>query len=202
MIYSLNGVLKTIDPNFIVVDVQGVGFGIKTTMTTIARLPQTGEKVFLYTHLNVKEDLMELFGFSDMQELNCFKMLITVNGVGPKAALSILSDHTPEQFALAVASGDAKLLTRSAGIGLKTAQRIVLELKDKVSKEQVASGVVSSGSMGGGTRVPVGNASEAISALVVLGYSQSDAAGVVASLDQGLSVEEMIKAGLKALASR
>lgn len=201
MIYSLNGILKTVEPNFLVVDVQGVGFGVKTTMTTIARLPQTGEKVFLHTYTSVREDAIELFGFSDGEELNCFKMLITVNGVGPKAALSILSDHTPEQFALAVASGDAKLLTRSAGIGLKTAQRIVLELKDKVSKEQVASGVVSTGSAGV-SRVATGNASEAISALVVLGYAQSDAASVVTSLSQDLSVEEMIKAGLRALSSR
>ena len=201
MIYSLNGILKVIEPNFIVVDVGGVGFGVKTTMNTIAQLPEIGKEVFLYTYLHVREDAMELFGFSHSSELNCYKMLISVSGVGPKAALSILSDHTPEQFALCVASSDAKTLTRSAGIGLKTAQRIVLELKDKVSKEQVAGGVT--GKAASFSAGPVtGNASEAISALVVLGYSQSDAASVVTSMDPSTSVEDMIKAGLKALAGK
>jgi Holliday junction DNA helicase RuvA len=198
MIYSVNGILKAVEPNFIVVDVGGIGFGIKTTLTTIAQLPEIGKEVFLYTYLNVREDAMELYGFFDSSELSCYKMLITVNGVGPKAALSILSDHTPEQFALCVASGDAKSLTRSAGIGLKTAQRIVLELKDKVSKEQVAGGVTAKSA--GSFAVSTGNAAEAISALVVLGYSQSDAASIVTSLDPSTPVEEMIKAGLKALA--
>lgn len=142
---------------------------------------------------------MELYGFYDASELNCYKMLISVNGVGPKAALSILSDHTPEQFALCVASGDAKALTKSAGIGLKTAQRIVLELKDKVSKEQVADGVT--GRRAAPAAVATGNAAEAISALVVLGYPQSEAAAVISSLDPSTSVEDMIKAGLKGLAS-
>lgn len=200
MIYSLNGILKAVEPNFVVVDVGGVGFGVKTTLTTISRLPKIDEPVFLYTHLHVREDAMELFGFSNSSELNCYRMLTTVNGVGPKAALSILSDNTPEQFALSVASGDAKNLTRSAGIGLKTAQRIVLELKDKVSKEQVADGVTGKGAAS--VSVSTGNASEAISALVVLGYGQSEAANVITALDPSTSVEEMIKAGLKALAGK
>lgn len=199
MIYSLEGILKVVEPQFVVVDVNGVGFGVKTTLTTISRLPKIGGKVFLYTHLIVREDAMELVGFYDEAELSCYKMLRTVNGVGPKGALSILSDQTPEQFALAVASGDAKSLTRSAGIGLKTAQRIVLELKDKVAKEQVASGVTGAAPAAVGA-VSAGNASEAISALIVLGYSQSEAAAAVTALDPSLSVEDMIKAGLKALA--
>lgn len=199
MIYSLHGILKVTDPNFVVVDVGGVGYGVKTTLTTVSTLPPVGEEVFLYTYLHVREDAMELYGFYDASELNCYKMLISVNGVGPKAALSILSDHTPEQFALCVASGDAKALTKSAGIGLKTAQRIVLELKDKVSKEQVADGVT--GRRAAPAAVATGNAAEAISALVVLGYPQSEAAAVISSLDPSTSVEDMIKAGLKGLAS-
>ena len=187
------------EPNFVVVDVGGVGYGVKTTLTTVSTLPPVGEEVFLYTYLHVREDAMELYGFYDASELNCYKMLISVNGVGPKAALSILSDHTPEQFALCVASGDAKALTKSAGIGLKTAQRIVLELKDKVSKEQVADGVT--GRRAAPAAVATGNAAEAISALVVLGYPQSEAAAVISSLDPSTSVEDMIKAGLKGLAS-
>ena len=196
MIYSLKGTLRVSEPNFVVVDVGGVGFGVKTTLTTLSRLPSIGEEVFLYTYLNVREDAMDLYGFSEQSELACYRMLI---GVGPKAALSILSDHTPEQFALCVASGDAKSLTRSAGVGLKTAQRIVLELKDKVSKEQVADGVT--GRMAPASAgIATGNAAEAISALVVLGYAQSEAAAFIASMDPSASVEDMIKAGLKGLA--
>lgn len=200
MIYSLNGILKVVENGFVVVDVNGVGYRVKTTLTTISSLPKIDEKVFLYTYLHVREDAMELYGFAESSELNCYKMLITVNGVGPKAALSILSDNTPEKFALSVASGDAKNLTRSAGIGLKTAQRIVLELKDKVSKDQVADGVT--GRRVSSVSLTSGNASEAISALVVLGYSQSDAASIITSLDPETSVEDMIRAGLKALASK
>ena len=199
MIYSLHGILKVTEPNLVVVDVGGVGYGVKTTLTTVSTLPPVGEEVFLYTYLHVREDAMELYGFYDASELNCYKMLIGVNGVGPKAALSILSDQPPEQFALCVASGDAKALTKSAGIGLKTAQRIVLELKDKVSKEQVADGVT--GRRAAPAAVATGNAAEAISALVVLGYPQSEAAAVISSLDPSTSVEDMIKAVLKGLAS-
>lgn len=201
MIYSINGSLQLVETNFIAVDVQGVGYGIKTTMTTISCLPPIGETVFLYTYLNVREDAMELFGFYDKQELDCFKLLITVNGVGPKAALSLLSDNTPGGFAMAVAAGDAKALTRSAGIGAKTAQRIVLELKDKITGEQLTLGVGSSG-VAQHQAISVGNAGEAIAALTVLGYAQGDAASVVSAMDPSLPVDELIKAGLKQLASK
>lgn len=198
MIYSITGELVHIEPNHIVVKCGGIGYSIKTSMTTVAKLPQIGEKVMVYTYLHVREDALDLFGFSDTSELTSFKMLISISGVGPKAAISILSDLTPEKFALCVATGDSKTLTKAQGIGLKTAQRIVLELKDKISKEQVASGVV------GDTVLDVsnktGNASEAISALVVLGYAQSDATQIITKLDSNMSVEEMIKHGLKALA--
>lgn len=198
MIYSVTGELVHIEPNHIVVDCGGIGYSIKTSMTTVSKLPQKGEKIMLYTHLHVRENDLELFGFYDKSELSTFKMLITISGVGPKAAISILSNLTPEKFALCVATGDAKSLTKAQGIGLKTAQRIVLELKDKISKEQIASGVVSDTVFDISNNK--GNASEAISALVVLGYAQSDAAQVITKLDSNLSVEEMIKHGLKALA--
>lgn len=197
MIYSLNGKLQLIEPNFVVIDVNGVGYGVKTTLTTISRLPQINKEVFLYTHLYVREDAMELYGFSDISELNCYKMLITVNGIGPKAALSILSDNTPEQFALAVASGNYKTLTKSSGIGVKGAQRIVLELKDKVSKDAVASGITKDVTQT--VKVSNSNASEAISALAVLGYSVSEATSIVSKLDASISVEDMIKLALKEL---
>ena len=139
---------------------------------------------------------MSLFGFYDQQELKCFRMLLTVSGVGPKAALSVLSDIPPEKFALTVATGDYKAITKAKGIGAKTAQRIVLELKDKIAKEQLsdASSVdfaaVSEAVSGGAT-------GEAIAALVVLGYSQAEAATVISGLDSSLSTEELIKQALK-----
>ena len=163
------------------------------------KMPPVGSTAVFFTYLYVREDALELFGFADLEELNCFKMLISISGVGPKAALSILSDMTPQKFALYIATGDSKGFTRSKGIGAKTAQRIVLELKDKITNEQVAVGVTD--------QLPnmeqiSSNAGEAISALVVLGYAQSEAAAAVAKLDQSLAVEEMIKLGLKALAGR
>ncbi len=203
MLYSLRGELahtELMDAYYLaVVECAGVGYGVKTTYQSVAALPKLGNEVFLYTYLYVREDTVELYGFADMEELNCFKMLISVSGVGPKVALSILSDISAQKFALCVATGDSKTLTKSKGVGAKTAQRIVLELKDKITKEQVASGAV-------GAPVEVnldaGNAAEAISALTVLGYSQSEAAQAVSKIDPSASVEEMIKQGLKALAGR
>lgn len=198
MIYSVNGTLRQTDPNHIVVESGGIGYSIKTSTTTVGKLPKLGDSVLIYTYLYVREDALELFGFSDMNELLSFKMLITISGVGPKAALSILSQLTPERFALCVATDDAKSITKAPGIGIKTAQRIILELKDKISKEQVTSGVI--GESFSDLSNKTGNASEAISALVVLGYAQSDATQVITKLDSKLSSQDMIKLGLKALA--
>lgn len=199
MLYSVKGVLAHLEPNLAVVECGGVGYAVRTTSVTMGSLPAVGELVKLYTYLYLREDLIELFGFSTLDELNCFKMLISVSGVGPKAALSILSDVTPEQFAVCVASGDGKMFTQSKGIGLKTAQRIVLELRDKISNEQLEAGVTSSQTQ---SRVGSGNLSEAISALVVLGYPQAQAARAVSALDGNLPVEELIKSALKSLAGK
>lgn len=196
MIYSVNGTVAHIEPNFAVIDCGGVGFKCLTTSNTLKKLPKTGGKAMLYTYLNVKEDALDLFGFADERELGCFKLLISVSGVGPKAALSILSEMAPEKFALYVASGDSKALTKAQGIGNKTAQRIVLELKDKVSGEQAALGFTAE-------EVPVsasGNAEEAVNALMVLGYSRSEASVAAAKADSTLSVEEIIKQSLRLLA--
>ncbi len=199
MIYSLRGKLIKIEPNFAVVECSGVGYGIRTSAVSVSRLPVLGEEVLFYTYLHVTENMIDLFGFADEEELRCFKMLISVTRVGPKAALSVLSSVTPERFALCVASGDAKAIAAAPGIGLKTAQRILLELKDKISNEQISSGI---------SDIPMvnfdssSNASEAISALVVLGYAQSEATQVITKLDPGMSVEDMIKHGLKALAGK
>ncbi len=195
MIYSVYGELITIEQNLAVVECGGVGYACRTTANTIAQLKQ-GEKVRLYTYLAVREDAVDLFGFADFAELNCFKMLISVSGVGPKAALSILSGMTPQAFALCVAAGDSKTLTSAPGIGKKTAERIVLELKDKVAKENLN---VSSDSLISAA-VPSNSFAEAISALMVLGYTNAEATKALAGMPQDTPSDELIKAGLKKLA--
>lgn len=196
MIYSLTGTVTHTEPGLAVVECGGVGFKCLTTASTLRALPPIGGKSTLFTHLNVREDALDLFGFATEKELNCFRMLISVSGVGPKAALSILSESTPEKFALSVASGDAKALTRAPGIGNKIAQRIVLELKDKVSGAAVAEGIVEDG----GVPSASGNAEEAVNALVVLGYTRSEAALAAGRCDASLPVEEIIRQSLRRLA--
>ncbi len=197
MIYSVNGTVDLIEPNLAVIDCGGVGYACRTTANTLSQL-KIGEKAKLLTYLSVREDAVELFGFYDAAELNCFKMLISVSGVGPKAALSILSGMTPQAFALCVASGDGKMLTNAPGIGRKTAERIVLELKDKVSKQDVAAGV--KGSAVPIVAAPSNTYAEAVSALMVLGYSNGEAASALSGLDPSAPSDELIRAGLKKLA--
>ena len=197
MIYSVKGTVEVIEPNLAVIDCGGVGYACRTTANTISQL-KIGETAKLLTYLAIREDAAELFGFADTAELNCFKMLISVSGVGPKAALSILSGMTPQSFALCVASGDSKTLTNAPGIGKKTAERIVLELKDKVSKQDVAAGVK-------GSPIPVvaaasNTVAEAVSALMVLGYTNTEATNALSGLDPASPADELIKAGLKKLA--
>ena len=132
MIYSLDGTLTYFDQNFAVVSCGGVGFKCFTTLTTLQSLPGVGKPVQLFTYLSVREDALDLYGFATTAELDCFKLLISVNGVGPKAALAILSELSADRLAVCIAGGDAKSLTRAPGIGKKIAERIVLELKDKM----------------------------------------------------------------------
>lgn len=199
MIYSVEGKLAHIEPSLAVVECGGVGFACRTTAATLGKLAGVGKTVKLYTYLHVREDIFELFGFATQGELSCFKQLITVSGVGPKVGISILSELSYEQVALCVATGDSKSLTRAPGVGPKVAQRIVLELRDKITKEQLEGGAVlpdfAADAPGG-----KGNASEAVSALVVLGYAQSDAAKALGGLAPDTPVEEMIRQGLKKLA--
>ena len=196
MIYSVKGELIHKEPSMAVIECGGVGYACRTTYSTLSQLGSIGTTVKLQTYLYVREDNVELFGFATAQELNCFKMLISVSGVGPKAGLAILSDTSPEQFALAIATGDSKAFTKTKGVGPKLAQRIVLELKDKIAKEQITLGV---SDMNFEPIISGGNSGEAISALVVLGYYQSEAASVVAKLDQSLSAPEMIRLALQAI---
>ena len=199
MIYSVNGEIIHLEQNLVVVECGGVGYACRATFNTVSGL-RLGDKVVLFTYLNVREDAVELFGFADRTELNCFKMLITVSGVGPKAAIAILSDLTPQAFALAVVNGDSKALTRAQGIGNKIAQRIVLELKDKLEKDNSAFESAEILDI----KVPVSNnnVSEATSALVVLGFSSQQAAKALEGVDLSLSTGEMVKEALKRLAEK
>jgi len=198
MLYSLRGTLVFRDMAGAAVECGGVAYYCKTTLSTLSRLGKVGGEAMLYTYLLVRNEALDLFGFSDLGELSCFKMLISVSGVGPKAALAILSAMSPERFALCVASGDYKSITAAPGVGNKLAQRVVLELKDKVSGADIAGGITQL--PGGGAAAGTGNAGEAVSALMVLGYSQSEAAAVIGKLDTALSVEDLIKAALQGLA--
>lgn len=198
MIYSLHGRLAVKEINFAVVECGGVGYGCRTSYNTVSQLGEIGSDVMLYTHLYIREDAAELFAFATQQELSCFRLLISVSGVGPKAAISVLSDVTPEKFAFLVASGDSKAFTRTKGIGAKTAQRIVLELKDKISSESLNgafTGVSASSSPTGITGSD--SISEALEALMVLGYSQGEAMAVLGKLDPALSTQDLIKETLR-----
>ncbi len=198
MIYNIKGELTYTDPQFIVVENSGIGFKCFTSLTTVKNLGKIGSTVNLYTYLSVKEDALDLFGFSTLEELNSFKLLITVSGVGPKAAVSVLSELSPEKLALAIASSDVKSITKANGVGRKTAERIVLELKDKTGSlsQTDFSSAASAASVAEDSA-----AGEAVAALVALGFSQSDAAVTVGQMDQSLSADEMIRLGLRQLSS-
>lgn len=194
MIDHICGTVSYKEPNLVVIDCGGVGYACRTSMQTAASVGAVEEEAMLYTRMTVREDEVALYGFSARSERSCFDQLTSVTGVGPKAALAILSDFTPDRFALAVAAGDYKQFTKIKGIGAKTAQRIVLELKDKVSKSVQAEGLPAAPVMVGG-----GNLEEAMSALQVLGYSQSEVAGVLAGMDPALPSSELIRLSLKQL---
>ena len=203
MFYSLTGKLVHMEPGVVAIECGGVAFKCFTSMNTQKNMPRIGETATVYTHLNVREDALDLYGFSTKSELNCHKMLTTISGVGPKAALSILSEMTPEGVAMAAASGDSKKFTKASGVGPKLAQRIVLELKDRVKKMGFTGGTLElTGTDDAGIVSASQNAEQAVQALIVLGYTQSEAAQAVAKLDGSLSTEELIRGALKSMASR
>ncbi|OPZ22452.1 MAG: Holliday junction ATP-dependent DNA helicase RuvA [Firmicutes bacterium ADurb.BinA205] len=203
MIYSLKGKLTVKELGFAVIECGGVGYGCKTSYNTIASLGEVGSEAMLYTHLYVREDAVELFGFATQQELSCFRLLISVSGVGPKAATSILSDVTPEKFAFLVASGDSKSFTRTKGIGAKTAQRIVLELKDKISSESISGSVSGdAAAFASSSAAPSDSVSEALEALMVLGYTQGETAPILGKLDPSMSTQDLIKETLRLLTAK
>ena len=197
MFYYLDGTVAEILPFLAVVDCGGVGYACKTTNNTLSSLKK-GQRGKLYTYLNVGEGIFELYGFATQNELNSFKLLLSVSGVGPKAALAILSSTTPESLAMAIVTEDAKALTAAPGIGKKIAQRIILELKDKMAKE-TASGLDFSGGRGSPAPALFANkATEAAQALAVLGYSSQEVSIALKGVDvENLPLEEIIRQGLK-----
>lgn len=198
MFYYLNGTVAEIAAGLAVIDCGGVGYACATTNYTLSQLKK-GEKARLYTYLHVREDIFELYGFASQQELNSFKMLIGVSGVGPKAALAILSATTPQNLALSIVTEDEKALTAAQGIGKKIAQRIILELKDKLAKEQ-SSFTVPSGGGSGATPMPLGGSKsgEAAAALAVLGYGSQEISTALKGIDMdALPLEEIIRQALK-----
>lgn len=194
MYYYIKGTLVQKGDNYLVVDANGVGYMIYTSLTSLADVGETGRNVTMYTYLHVREDVMDLYGFATVEEKNMFMHLISVSGVGPKAALAILSVTTPAKFAVAVVTNDVKTITKASGVGPKMAQRVILELKDKLKTEDFDIGMDED--IG---EIPSDNKNEAISALIVLGYSPSDAQKAVKGIDGTLNVEEIIKKALSSL---
>ena len=193
--HYLSGTIAAIEQNLAVIDCGGVGFECATTAYTISQL-KPGQVQKLYTSCNIREDAFEIYGFSTKEEKRCFELLLTVSGVGPKAALNILSATGPSGFQLAVATGDEKALTAAQGVGKKLAQRVLLELKDKLKLDGTESLPVA----GGAAPQRGSHTSEASAALAVLGYSQSEIALALKGVDtEKLSVEEIVRQALRAM---
>ncbi len=198
MIATLNGKLIIKELGYVVVECGGVGLKCFVTQKTSASIGNIGDTVFLHTHLAVREDALDLYGFLDLQELEVYKLITSVSGVGAKIGLAVLSEFSADKVMLFIASGDSKSLTAASGVGIKLAQRIVLELKDKVGNYASKYAGIDLNSVGNAT---VNTSSkEAVEALVSLGYSQSEASLAVGRLDPSLTTNELIKLALKSLA--
>ena len=199
MIYHLNGTLELCEEGSCVIDCGGVGYKLFVSDNTYTSIVgQVGNKMKLLTYLQLREDAVELYGFKTNDELSAFKLLITVSGVGPKAAMSILSLLTPDKLSMAICSEDTKTISKASGIGAKTAARVVLELKDKIAKQSFA--VADSGL----SQAPISlgkssNLSEALDALVVLGYSKAEAQRALVGIDPSLDVTKIIPIALSKL---
>lgn len=198
MIASLNGTILFKDTNSVVIECDGVGFKCYITENTYNALGAVGDRAFVNTCLIVKEDALDIYGFAEAGELEAFKLITSVSGVGAKIGLAILSAFNYEKVLLYLASGDAKSLTAASGVGIKLAQRMVLELKDKVGS--VATGDVFETVNTVGNATANSSSKEAIEALVSLGYSQSEASLAVGKLDNTLSTDDLIRQALKTLA--
>lgn len=199
MFYYLSGNLAYLDHNTCVVDCGGVGYKLTVSLNTSTSLSsKVDTRVKLFTHLVVREDGVELFGFGSNEERECFNNLTSVSGIGPKVAMSILSTMRPDALALAICTEDVKAIAKAPGLGPKSAARIILELKDKISKDMASSGGIRLNSASGKTPISA-NLSEASEALAVLGYDKNTILSVLKDADSGLSVEDLIKTALKKL---
>lgn len=198
MFYHLNGIVTDIDINLAVIDCSGVGYAVNTTTNTLSRL-KIGEKSKVYISECIKEDSFELYGFATVSEKRCFEMLLTVSGIGPKAAQAILCAVTPEGLALAIMNGDDKAITAAQGVGKKIAQRVILELKDKVAKQIGAADAPEMPAVLTQTDSGAGR-SDAVAALMVLGYGAAEINSVLRRMDtSGMSTEQIVKIALKNL---
>ncbi len=203
MISYVKGALAEKFEDSVVVEAGGIGYRIFVASSALSELPKIGEIVKIYTYFSVREDAMSLFGFLSRADLEMFRQLIGVNGIGPKSALGILSVLSPDALRLAVMSGDAKAISKAPGVGSKTAQRIILDLKDKVKAEDILNGfteVSSAGNVDVSGVAEVGK--EAIEALTALGYSASESSSVVkkVTITETMTAEDVLKAALKHLA--
>ena len=199
MISFVQGTLAAREGDLIVVQAGAVGLNIHVPLTVIEQLPKTGEEVMIHTYLKVAEDALTLYGFLHVQDREMFCRLINVNGIGPKGALAILSTLTPDDLRMAVLTGDAKAISRAPGVGMKTAQRIILDLKDKISFEDLESFAEQDTAGTAGRVAAAGAAFEAVEALVQLGYSLSDAGKAVRAVEgaEQMDSEQILKAALR-----
>lgn len=200
MIAFIKGKLSEIEEDKVVIETGGMGYGIFVSGATMSKLPSEGREVKLYTYLNVKEDAMQLYGFLTKEELRVFKLIIGVSGIGPKGGLGILSQLSPNDLRFAVASKDVKAISAAPGIGKKTAEKLILELKDKLSIEEVLNRAEGDNSEIQGT-IEHEVQSDAVQALTALGYGSTEALKAVKQVvaDEGTSVEEILKKALKYL---
>ena len=197
MYYYVSGQVAHVEPYLAVIDCAGVGYACRTTAYTLSQIKK-GDRAKLFTYLSVREDAMDLYGFFSQEELKLFQQLISVSGVGPKAALAILSSSTPANLAMSIITGDEKTLTRAPGVGKKIAQRVILELKDKLAKGQTVSASGESVPMDAVTIIPQNKLSEASAALAVLGYSQAEINVALKGVDvDGQPLEQIIRLALK-----
>ncbi|MGP1544200.1 MAG: Holliday junction branch migration protein RuvA [Candidatus Fimenecus sp.] len=200
MFYSLKGIPIETGKNFVALDCRGVTFLCKTSLSTIIEVNNfINKEITLFTYLSVSENALDLYGFYTKQECDFFKMLITVKGVGPSSAANILSEFTPEKLALIISTDDSKSLSKAKGVGKKTAQQIILDLKDKVTKKNFTYGDSVVATLTNYDYIS-SSIEEAIQALISLGYDRSAASTAVGSFDGDLSTEEYIKKALKVLA--
>lgn len=202
MFYYISGKLAYLDPSFAVIDAGGVGYKLTVSQNTFAQLSRASnsanDTTRLYTYMSVREDGVELYGFGSSEELDAYKLLITVSGVGPKAAIAILSQLTPQRLTVAILNDDKKSISQANGIGPKTAARIILELKDKLSKASFTDDMGEITADVSAAQSSSSNRSDALEALITLGYSRNEANNVLKSIDtSGMELDDIIRLALK-----